>query len=618
MHTASSKFFEILDLVYALGSLLDQHDLSQLIQVNRALNDNLQSLFWRTVNLRARYRALRFLGSPEAMHALARNAHHVRSLTASNDFLLYYMHGLCTCQNQHSSSGQAEVVPPQWLPEYNIDQNYTILLPLFNQLTHFHCKVKGIYSRYLIGGDVNDTNIRPIPPLDPLHVLWIISLHPSLRHAVIDGLVNRNGYISLVLGQTIATLEGLTHLKLHVPARYPVTPYDLQQLFFNCPPSLESLEIFAEIRSSRGCLVNDVEISENDHNIVGPSSEPRKDPLCKLKKLRLPIIRSPKGYSTDSIDSILKHCPALETWTAIDFCIDSVNDAVANAISLSCRNIRHVIVPPQHYLYGAGAVPHSLAGLPQNQLETIHWMDFINMGDPPETMMQLFQRHSNSLREIRFERSGSIDKKVLDAILSTCGSLELLKVTQEQSNRDRFIPEDLVVSEWVCHNLQHLELFIEVPEGNSSDQSNLEEGSTSEASTGRDALRQLYRQVGLMTKLKTLDLKRQDTYSDLKYHEVPLPQLLTLEDGESGAMGCLSMLAGLADLRELRGSVRVDTLEVSKRMGQREVIWMAQHWPVLKVAEFLPESYAKTPGFEVPAHLQWLQEQNPRLRLCCE
>ncbi|KAF9345393.1 hypothetical protein BGX26_003169 [Mortierella sp. AD094] len=616
MPTASSTFFGILDLVYALGPLLTQHDLSQLMQVNHALNDNLQSFFWHSVDLQARDRALCFLESPEAIHALAKNAHHVRSLTASNDFLLYYMHGLCTRQNRDSSSEQAEIVPPQWLPEYNIDPNYSLPLPLFNQLTQFHCEVQESHNQNTMNGVANDTDIRPTPHLDPLHILWIISLHPTLSHVVIDGFSNRNGYIARVLAQTISALDRMTHFELHSPRKY-VTSSDLEELFFSCPPSLESLKIFAETRSTRGCLSNDIEVSKNDHHVDGPPPKPREDPLWRLKELRLPIIRSPKGYWPEFIDSILKHSPALESWAAIDFYRESVNEAAANAISLYCRSLRHVIVPRQHYCYGPRAVLQSLIGLPQDQLETLHWVNFKNLDDSPDMMAPFLQRHSHSLREIRFEMSGSVNKKTMGAILSTCASLEVLRITQKRS-KNQIIPEDLVVSEWVCHNLQYLQLFVEVPEDNSSNQSDLEQGSASEACTERDAFRKLYRQIGLMTKLKILDLRRQDTYSTLDYHEVSLPRLLTLEDDESGAMGCLSMLAGLTDLRELRGSVRADTSEVSKRMGKQEVKWMAEHWPVLEVAEFLPDGYAKTPDFEVPEHLQWLQEQKPKLRLSCQ
>ncbi|KAF9101797.1 hypothetical protein BGX27_011329 [Mortierella sp. AM989] len=158
----------------------------------------------------------------------------------------------------------------------------------------------------------------------------------------------------------------------------------------------------------------------------------------------------------------------------------------------------------------------------------------------------------------------------------------------------------------------------EDPQENSSGQNDHEQDSESSISMKKDPLGQLYKQIGSMARLKVLDLKRQDTYSESDYQEKLLPRLLTLRDDELGATGCLSMLAGLTELRELRGSVRGDTSEMSRRMGQQEVEWMAEHRPSLEVAEFLQDDYGKILDFEVPAHLKWLQEQRPRLRLCCQ
>ncbi|KAG0053886.1 hypothetical protein BGZ83_000283 [Gryganskiella cystojenkinii] len=622
MPTASSTFFGIPELVDALQLFWNQHDLCQLMQVNQAFNNSLQSLFWRSVDLEARDRTLRFLESPEAICALARNAHHVQSLAAGNDFLLYYMHGLCSRQGRGLSYEQAEVVP-QWLPEYTVDPNYTQSLPLFTQLERFHCKIQKSHDQSLKNGVSNDTNLRPVPHLDSLHVFWIISLHPGLRHVLIDGVDNRNYAVARAIAQSISALDKLTHLELHAHKWDSLATSDLEELFFSCPPSLESLKLFEHIRSTRGCLSDDIKVLKDDDKVFDrPSAEPRKDPLGRLKELRLPLIVSPKGYTEELIDSILKHCPAIESWTAIDFYREGVNNAAGNAISLYCQNIRHVTVPRQDYCYNTEAVLRSLSGLPKDQLETILWQDFYNVGDSPDTMPQFLQHNSKSLREIQFEMAtwcddSPIDSKTMGMILSICESLESLIITQKKIN-SRILPEDLVASAWVCHNLQHLQLFVEVPEDDCSSQTDHEQGFASTAFKGRDALRQLYRQIGQMTRLKILDLKRQNTHSNFSYHEVSLPGLLTLEDDESDAMGCLFMLEGLTDLRELRGSVRADTLEVSKRMGQQEAEWIAEHWPVLEVAEFLMDGYAKIPEFEVPAHLVWLQEQRPKLRLCCQ
>ncbi|KAF9198172.1 hypothetical protein BGZ49_001095 [Haplosporangium sp. Z 27] len=401
----------------------------------------------------------------------------------------------------------------------------------------------------------------------------------------------------------------LTHLELSSPRT--ITPFDLDELFFNCPPTLESLKFFAQIRSTRGCIVGDEDVSDNDPKVFEfPDPIPREEPLYKLKELRLPVVCSPKGYDETSITNILKHCPVLEHWTGIDFGDYDVGDAAGNALSLYCRNIRHVIVPAQFYCRNTIGLPMTLWDLPHNQIETFYWdeLDALDGYETGNILPQFLYSHSQSLRDIRFEKIYGIEGVTISAILSTCVSLEVFVLVQVE-NKCKITPEELVASEWVCQNLQHLELFLEIQKDEGSNQSDLE---------NKDALGQLYQQIGQMTKLRILDLKRQDTYSELSYRDVLLPRLLTLDDNEFGAKGCLSALASLTELRELRGSFIEDTSSEYRVMGHLEVQWIAYNWPRLKVAEFLPDGYDKIPHFEVPVHIQWLKIQKPDLRLSCE
>ncbi|KAF9180199.1 hypothetical protein BGZ49_005057 [Haplosporangium sp. Z 27] len=396
----------------------------------------------------------------------------------------------------------------------------------------------------------------------------------------------------------------LTHLELS--SLGTITPFDLDELFFNCPPTLESLKFYAQIRRTRSYveMVNDSKVFEFPDPIL------REEPLYKLKELRLPVICSPKGYDETSITNILKHCPVLEHWTGFDFYKEDVNEATRNALSLYCRNIRHVIVPTQNYCDGTTEVLTTLRDLPHNQIETFYWdeLDTVEAYDAPGIIPQFVHTHSQSLRDIRFEKIYGIEGMTISAILSTCVSLEVFMLVQEE-NKSKVTPEELVASEWVCQNLQHLELFLEIQKDEGSDQSDLE---------NKDALGQLYQQIGQMTKLRILDLKRQDTFSELSYRDVLLPRLLTLDDNESGAKGYLSALASLTELRELRGSFIEDTSSEYRVMGHLEVQWIVYNWPRLKVAEFLPDGYDMIPHFEVPAHIQWLKIQKPDLRLSCE
>lgn len=68
--------------------------------------------------------------------------------------------------------------------------------------------------------------------------------------------------------------------------------------------------------------------------------------------------------------------------------------------------------------------------------------------------------------------------------------------------------------------------------------------------------------------------------------DASFPGLLSLGDVETSRLGYLSYLSGLSKSRELRGHDQATTSETSKTFG-KEVEWMMEHWPQLKVVELL-------------------------------
>ncbi|KAF9409149.1 hypothetical protein BGZ76_005729 [Entomortierella beljakovae] len=408
-------------------------------------------------------------------------------------------------------------------------------------------------------------------------------------------------------------------------------------MFQSCPPTIESFKLHGSIRTTR--IPSEVRVK--DHMFKEPENEivlnPRTEPLLNLKEMVLPRLDSPKSFYAESITEIMKRCPALEKWTFIDFARHDANMAMDEMFSNTCRKVRHIYVPEQHYAFDISTQARLYTSLPPNNLESIHWENFQYHktrafefdADPSyDGMKEILQHHSKSLKKIQLnvthEYSRDPDNvtigSTLKKILGTCEALESLIVTQEDNFTNRFL-EDLTESEWVCHGLNHLELYFTLSEddGDSGDAGDHEEAVTK----NNVLLDRLYSQIGRMSNLKVLDLKhevfREYSKPEIKYYSVPLPRLLTLKDDkETGAAGCLSMLEGLTELRELRGSVRVDVAKVSNSMGQQEVEWMLKHWPNLRLAEFLPDNYDSIVGFEMPEHLKWLKDQKPGLRLSLE
>ncbi|KAF9127108.1 hypothetical protein BG015_004597 [Linnemannia schmuckeri] len=112
---------------------------------------------------------------------------------------------------------------------------------------------------------------------------------------------------------------------------------------------------------------------------------------------------------------------------------------------------------------------------------------------------------------------------------------------------------------------------------------------------------------------------------EAKAADASFPGLLSLGDESLGRRGYLSWLSGLTKLRELRGHVQATTSETSKTVGQKELEWMLEHWPRLKVIELLPalrDRHGKPRSlFPVdlsPPHIVWLQKQRPDLYITQE
>ncbi|KAF9901064.1 hypothetical protein EC991_006575 [Linnemannia zychae] len=147
-------------------------------------------------------------------------------------------------------------------------------------------------------------------------------------------------------------------------------------------------------------------------------------------------------------------------------------------------------------------------------------------------------------------------------------------------------------------------------------------------------LERFYKQLGTLTNLEVLDLRgtsgfpEEEPTNQLRpYTEYTLPRLLSLaNDDKSTALmdqgtvklerrgkkvGYLSELGGLTKLRELRGSFRIDRPTVKMYLGQREVEFMHQHWPELRLIELLPPDYETRRDFVIQSHMRWFMEQRP-------
>ncbi|KAF9094522.1 hypothetical protein BGX23_001968 [Mortierella sp. AD031] len=175
--------------------------------------------------------------------------------------------------------------------------------------------------------------------------------------------------------------------------------------------------------------------------------------------------------------------------------------------------------------------------------------------------------------------------------------------------------EDVLESPWRCIKLRRLGLSISgcelpVEPGLRPYYSRPAPITLTEAETQHFAqLERLYRQIGLLTELRSFELNMvkldgEGVFDRTSWNKATLfPGMLSLDDTRAGRPGYLGHLSGLKKLESLAGSVRADTVEGRATMEWKEIVWMHEHWSRL---EFAHNFFAKKnvrPAFE------WLKNQ---------
>ncbi|KAG0279725.1 hypothetical protein BGZ95_000388 [Linnemannia exigua] len=225
----------------------------------------------------------------------------------------------------------------------------------------------------------------------------------------------------------------------------------------------------------------------------------------------------------------------------------------------------------------------------------------------------LFQRHSDTLRQLTFEGCGSVDSKTIVIILNECKALEDLSVHGSYASCLRLA--DAVSMDWASAKVIRLSLTI----GFTDLQTLYQEQEPyyrrrqplnlfAEETRQFELLERFYRQIGVLVQLQFLDLRVKYFHAhgnpiNKPYSAATFPGLFSVGDKRTDRPGYLQLLAGLTKLKELRGSVSANTDEAKVTMGWKEVVFMDEVFSNLRVAEFFSEGAPLRPPF------QWLQEQ---------
>ncbi|KAF9946788.1 hypothetical protein BGZ72_011140 [Mortierella alpina] len=199
-------------------------------------------------------------------------------------------------------------------------------------------------------------------------------------------------------------------------------------------------------------------------------------------------------------------------------------------------------------------------------------------------VFNLVTRHGDTLEDLELKGCSELQVQSADqqSFLTRCKQLKRYYGTfRSRDSNAGFNGEDVLKEDWVCAELQ--ELRITLARGGDGSQS---------------AAKWFYGQIGRLEKLEQLAL-------DVHQGEVTAAEL-SHEWDLSLSRGWLGELTGLKRLWSL-------SLEAnfSSGMGQAEVEFMHEHWPLLSEINIVAKDVWQ---LRTQAHWQWLRSKRPYLR----
>lgn len=603
MNSATTVFFETPELLNLLSHQLSARDIAYLMLTDKAMHSRWTPLLYRRLDLAYRDGdKTRLLSSTDALLALGRNMQHVHDLTM-NLFELVYIYNCIL--DLRLVLGDASRLP-SWLAPPDLRTRQLIpLLPMVN-LTRLHLHLE--YSRnaqscpYLLPSSQN-------PRATATQASWIIQLNPHLLDLKLTALVVKDQQDVRLLAWSIHGLASLISLEIEVLTKKEDWFSIGSTLFFSCPSTIRRLSISTTERpysprvediypESRWTESQSSSNNTNVNNEVWTTTSPRRqEPLAQLVNLTLWDMES--APSAQDIFAVLWHCQAVEKLKLPRVGNQDRVDLVAAFMADRFSKLRHL------QFVSAGSESGDV--LPFKVIESMRgqWLEGLNYCGPGHALSlplatTLFQKHSDTLRQLAFEGCRSMDSGSIRIILSECKALEDLCVHGSEGSCLRLA--DAVSADWISTKFRRLSLTIGFtdlqtlyPDQKPYYQRDSPLKLFAEEIQQFELLERFYEQVGKLKQLEFLDLRVQHFHAhghplNKPYATVSFPGFLNLPEKRTGRPGYLQLLEGLTKLKELRGSVSADTDETKRTMGWREVVFIDETFSDLRVAEFYPMS----------------------------
>ncbi|KAK3846519.1 MAG: hypothetical protein J3R72DRAFT_433979 [Linnemannia gamsii] len=646
--TAVDRFLGINELVMHLGPYLDQQTLTRLMRASKQFNIIFTPfLFYELDFFDEPSRDFRLLLESIPIESLKKSLQHVRVLSSGPLFVGYYYQCLLKYELEQDSKHAIATYKPLWKPQADFSILHVVPLPPLANLTELNCLSHSgsPNRRHRCFFEGTSRNF-----IRQAEVLWVVKNCPSLINLGLEVYVADSQDI-LVLASVISKIPRLRRLEMSIQVLESLFPKMGPTLFFKAPTTVEELSIhFEDFADGFDSDDSDEEEEEedtgNDAEAMSPGSSGadghqqgpkslltfaelqdvstrRQVPLSNLTQLSLQAIR----YSTlAGVLEIFDHCPQIKTLCVPDLGRQIDADEVGRHIVRVCPNVR--ILRHTDTKFNGRLIMSIMGAMPVQQLEilTYHHLDKASA-----MTAMLTQRHSLSLRIIRFDECHYIDSKAIQSILVGCQGLEVLTFNYSAQKSIALNLADAVEIKWGATRLKTLQLVIALGDMNSlqaNDPYYMRPAPIAfdeDESAKLEMLERLYTQIGELTQLEQLDLGAHVDINSTAgaipniitppFRYATFPGLLSLGDPTTSRPGFLHLLGGLKNLKELKGSVHGGTKETVMTMGQREMEWVVENLVSLERADFCNRhAMVETGTGEFPWFL-WLKDKRPKLKL---
>ncbi|KAF9901828.1 hypothetical protein EC991_005623 [Linnemannia zychae] len=614
MQRASALFFQTPELRAQLAIHLSKKSIARLAKTCHRLRNSFVPLLWKDLEFTLDQKPETCL---QELMNLGRRAKFVSTLSISKGYLILYVNGL-------KDSVSLPLERPPWLPVPHPAYCLPAKIYPMNRLTRLDCSLAyGLQDVYI----ARCANVEVQYPTQELaQVCWLMELNPGLQHVALRSVHFRSSLEVRSLARAIKSLNYLQGLHIDsIPCRdaWSVVYWTI---FLSCSPTLESFVVKPGEMPQK--FVPQLRPGPDDlDTMLGPlllfsETEPR----WNLKHM---VLAMSKEADITLYSHILRMCPRLQR---IDLLMFGSREKELNAITpwiqQYCPEITTVRVrQPQRFMV-EDKVMDLLAGLNSswNTLHTLYYEKFSEGGK--RRTLNMIHQHHRTLRDIQLLDVEAFSSEGVSAILTTCYGLERLEIVNDEGPAGNATIEDLVAQSWVCKGLRQLQMGVVWGEFENKCPFYLQTPDT--VQTPRDferwvLLEKFYFQVGSMTRLEVLGLKAylevdidnisgDELYNGIEgdlRDKAAFPQLMTLYNEATGQVGYLNYLYRLKNLRELRGSIHLVSEEIEATFRQREVEWVARHWPRLRVIELIPYQPSKPKRINGNAHLNWLMKHLP-------